>query len=34
VIYGVYMEEQGVSSLSPVDLRLFHHEEILEEVEA
>jgi chromosome segregation protein len=34
VIYGVYMEEQGVSKLSPVDLRQFQHEEILEELEA
>ena len=33
VIYGVYMEEQGVSSLSPVDFRHLDHEAILETVE-
>jgi chromosome segregation protein len=30
VIYGVYMEEMGVSSLSPVDFRSFQHQEFLE----
>ncbi len=34
VIYGVYMEEQGISNLSPVDFRFLQHEEVLEEVEA
>lgn len=33
VIYGVYMEEQGISNLSPVDFRFLQHEEVLEEVE-
>ena len=33
VIYGVYMEEQGISNLSPVDFRFLEHEEVLEEVE-
>lgn len=32
VIYGVYMEEQGISNLSPVDLRFLEHDEVLEEV--
>ncbi len=30
VIYGVYMEEQGISSVSPVDFRSFEHTSILE----
>ncbi len=33
VIYGVYMEEQGISNLSEVDFRFLEHEEVLEEVE-
>lgn len=32
VIYGVYMEEQGVSGLSPVDFRKFKHSGMLESV--
>jgi len=32
VIYGVYMEEQGVSGLSPVDFRKFQHSGLLETV--
>jgi len=32
VIYGVYMEEQGVSGLSPVDFRKFKHSGLLETV--
>jgi chromosome segregation protein len=30
VIYGVYMEEQGVSNVSPVDFRSFSHTSLLE----
>ena len=30
VIYGVYMEEQGISSVSPVDFRGFEHASLLE----
>ena len=30
IIYGVYMEEQGVSSLSAVDFRFLEHEALLE----
>lgn len=30
IIYGVYMEEQGVSTLSPVDFRYLQHEAVLE----
>ena len=32
VIYGVYMEEQGVSGLSPVDFRKFQHSGLMETV--
>ena len=32
VIYGVYMEDQGVSSLSPVDFRFLDEEALLETV--
>jgi len=32
VIYGMYMEEQGVSGLSPVDFRKFQHSGLLETV--
>jgi chromosome segregation protein len=34
VIYGVYMEEQGVSSLSQVDFRYFEEEALLEATNA
>lgn len=30
VIYGVYMEEQGISNVSPVDFRSFSHTSLLE----
>lgn len=30
VIYGVYMEEQGISNVSPVDFRSFTHTSLLE----
>lgn len=33
MIYGVYMEEEGVSSLSPVDFRKFEHTGLFETVE-
>jgi chromosome segregation protein len=32
VLYGVYMEEQGLSSVTAVDLRKYEHEVILEEM--
>ena len=34
VIYGVYMEEQGVSGLSQVDFRFLDEEALLETVPA
>lgn len=33
MIYGVYMEEEGVSSLSPVDFRKFEHTGLFETME-
>lgn len=32
VLYGVYMQEQGVSGVSAVDFRNYEHEELLEQV--
>ena len=32
VIYGVYMQEQGVSSVSAVDFRTLDHASTLEEI--
>jgi len=33
VMYGVYMEQQGISGLSKVDFRAYEHNMILEKVE-
>jgi len=33
VIYGVYMQEQGVSGVSPVDFRAFEHKSVMEAVQ-
>ncbi len=33
VIYGVYMQEQGVSGVSPVDFRSLQHQSVLEAVQ-
>lgn len=33
VIYGVYMQEQGVSNVSPVDFRSLKHQSVLEAVQ-
>ncbi|HNA76117.1 MAG TPA: hypothetical protein PLX13_05275, partial [Saprospiraceae bacterium] len=32
VMYGVYMEQQGISGLSMVDFRTFEHNLVLEKV--
>ena len=32
VLYGVYMEDQGVSSVTAVDFRKYSHEIVLEEM--
>lgn len=32
VLYGVYMEDQGISSVTAVDLRKYEHEVVLEEM--
>ena len=33
VLYGVYMEEQGISGVTSVDFRKYDHEIVLEEME-
>lgn len=32
ILYGVYMEEQGISNVTAVDFRKYEHELVLEEM--
>ncbi|HOJ91990.1 MAG TPA: AAA family ATPase, partial [Saprospiraceae bacterium] len=33
ILYGVYMEEQGISNVTAVDFRKYEHEMVMEEIE-
>lgn len=33
VLYGVYMREQGISAVTPVDFRTYEHQAVMEQVQ-